>query len=664
MAHSAADVNTPWVNDGAGAAKGMTPMEHVVWSQNVINPLSQTVPEVDDDLIDTVNFVCEETPSTVDDVREKALRWLTKVAADLRGEQEEWVNCQPFCMRRLVKPLHAPLVWFCCQYMVWPDEDVCGDLAGFPFVGVLPKIHYSAKPLDKPMKAASEKDLAEVFVEQNQEVLRALKELPYADDIAGDVQKDVAIGAMTEPEVLSSKHVQNFLLTRRIPVREEKAAGWRTRVADHATESAVNIATSLRDRMRHDTVDVMVWFMLVLMNIGGGIKSWKRDVKRAFKRVPIAVRHAKFAGAAWMCDNVAWFSQHLGMPFGTTSAGHGWHRLANVVIAVARRIVRVVVGRYVDDMFGCDRETTRRTGGWCIDVLFQLFGIPLDPEKSHEYGAVVELLGVLISPWTDQQLVSVQVTVEKAHKWIHSLEECLERGSCDAGMSGKFAGRLSFACCVAADRVGRNFIGPFYAQQHAPMAEDVISVRWKRCAKFWIKYLTERPAAVRYLSSHRRPSCTMWTDASGVTRGLAAVLRVGGRFFYTSQRTPDVVWNQLLPRRDHQIGIQETLAIVLGLSTFADLLRGALLVCFCDNEGVKAAMSRGASVCPESSAMVGDMWMLVARERIGLFVARVESKANIADAPSRDDASVMQAMGAQFVDPVLPSWLNDIWSRA
>jgi len=639
-------------------------MEHVVWSQSVVNPLSQSVPEVDSDIVDTVRFVCEESPSTVDTVRVGALRWLTKVAADLRGEQAEWVSLQPDILQKLVKPLHVPLVRFCCQYMSWPDEQVRSDLAGFPFAGVLPKIHYSAKPLDKPMVAASEMDLAGVIVEQNREVLRALKELPYAEDIAGDVQKDVAIGAMTEPVVLSQRHVQEYLLTRRIPVREEKAAGWRTRVADHATESAVNIATSLQDRMRHDTVDVMVWFMLALMNTGGGIKSWKRDVKRAFKRVPIARRHSKFAGAVWMSDNVAWFSQHLGMPFGTTSAGHSWHRLANVVVAVARRIVRVMVGRYVDDFFGCDLAMSKKSGGWCIDVLVQLFGIPLDPEKSHEYDAVVELLGVLISPRIDQQLVSVQVTAEKAQKWIKGLEDRLECDSCDAGMSGKFAGRLSFACCVAADRVGRNFIGPFYAQQHAPLAGGAISVRWRRSARFWIRYLAERPAAVRYLSPHLRPCCTMWTDASGVTRGLAAVIRTRGRFFYTARRTPDEVWNQLLPRRDHQIGVQETLAIVLGLYTFLEFLRGALVVCFCDNDGVKASMSRGASVCPESSAMVGVLWMLAARERIGLYIVRVESKANIADAPSRGELSPMRELEAHFVTPQLPSWLKDVWSRA
>ena len=32
-------------------------------------------------------------------------------------------------------------------------------------------------------------------------------------------------------------------LTRRIPVREERAKGWRTRIVDHETESGINLVT-------------------------------------------------------------------------------------------------------------------------------------------------------------------------------------------------------------------------------------------------------------------------------------------------------------------------------------------------------------------------------------------------------------------------------------
>ena len=40
---------------------------------------------------------------------------------------------------------------------------------------------------------------------------------------------------------------------------------------------------------------------------------------------------------------------------------------------------------------------------------------------------------------------------------------CLESGICEAAMSAKFAGRMSFAVTLASDKVGRAYIGPLYA---------------------------------------------------------------------------------------------------------------------------------------------------------------------------------------------------------
>ena len=44
-----------------------------------------------------------------------------------------------------------------------------------------------------------------------------------------------------------------------------------------------------------------------------------------------------------------------------------------------------------------------------------------------------------------------------------------------------------------------------------------------------------------------------------------------------------------------------------------------------------------------------------------LHGARVESKANIADGPTRDDFEHLTALQAVFVEPVLPPWIYEIW---
>lgn len=56
-------------------------------------------------------------------------------------------------------------------------------------------------------------------------------------------------------------------------------------------------------------------------------------------------------------------------------------------------------------------------------------------------------------------------------------------------------------------------------------------------------------------------------------------------------------------------------------------------------------------------------WSDIARLVIGLHVNRVESKANLADGPTRYNLTKMDRLQAVWREPILPSWVFDIWSR-
>eukprot|EP00959_Pyramimonas_sp_CCMP1952_P460453 9479911-Pyramimonas_sp.AAC.1 len=92
------------------------------------------------------------------------------------------------------------------------------------------------------------------------------------------------------------------------------------------------------------------------------------------------------------------------------------------------------------------------------------------------------LLGVLVTPDPLAGRVHVQIDEAKAHKWSLILEEILASNRCTPAESSKMAGRLSFTCCTAADKVGRAYIAPFHAQQHDPLPDFCISGRFRRAA--------------------------------------------------------------------------------------------------------------------------------------------------------------------------------------
>ena len=101
--------------------------------------------------------------------------------------------------------------------------------------------------------------------------------------------------------------------------------------------------------------------------------------------------------------------------------------------------------------------------------------------------------------------------------------------------------------------------------------------------------------------------------------------------------------------------------MALLLETFRKELQGALVLAFIDNDGVRSAIQHGGGGAPEVNAMVGNLWLECAKDQIGLYAARVETHANIADGPSRGDFSLVARLGARARVAKFPPWAHRVW---
>ena len=63
----------------------------------------------------------------------------------------------------------------------------------------------------------------------NKVVIGNLKPSQWSEDLMAQTQADVVAGAMKGPWCLESVCLDNKLLSRRMPVREEREAGFKTR---------------------------------------------------------------------------------------------------------------------------------------------------------------------------------------------------------------------------------------------------------------------------------------------------------------------------------------------------------------------------------------------------------------------------------------------------
>ena len=93
-----------------------------------------------------------------------------------------------------------------------------------------------------------------------------------------------------------------------------------------------------------------------------------------------------------------------------------------------------------------------------------------------------------------------------------------------------------------------------------------------------------------------------------------------------------------------------------------DKLRGALVICFVDNDGVLFSMKNGGAAPEDVNVVVGKLSLQMAEAKIGWFGYGVESHANVADGPTRDRWLALLALNSQPVTPCWPEWVMDFWS--
>ena len=99
-------------------------------------------------------------------------------------------------------------------------------------------------------------------LELNQVVLAGVRALLSSSDVYDITCDDAAEGFMRGPFPVDTLDLTAISLTRRIPVRELRSKGWRTRAVDHATASNLNPATPPSDR--GSTITLTCWWAVFL----------------------------------------------------------------------------------------------------------------------------------------------------------------------------------------------------------------------------------------------------------------------------------------------------------------------------------------------------------------------------------------------------------------
>ena len=151
----------------------------------------------------------------------------------------------------------------------------------------------------------------------NEKAVTMMRENAFSDDMIKLAKEDSEKGFMTKPIVSTTKNGKNIRVSRRIPVREWKDSieDWRTRPVDHGSESGLKEATFSKQKTKVQGLEFLVTMVLQFLDNEKDPRMWKRDLKSAFRNVPLDQKHKWCSWSAWKVGGIVMMARHLAAPF-------------------------------------------------------------------------------------------------------------------------------------------------------------------------------------------------------------------------------------------------------------------------------------------------------------------------------------------------------------
>ena len=167
--------------------------------------------------------------------------------------------------------------------------------------------------------------------------------------------------------------------------------------------------------------------------------------------------------------------------------------------------------------------------------------------------------------------------------------------------------------------------------------------------RFWPRYFANaKPRTVRYVDD--RPPALIFTDGAeesviGVGGLLLDAAAAGSEHF--GGIVDDRIVKSWLEEGNKQRAIHqaEVYPALIALGLWAERLRGRRIILFVDNDAAKECLIKGTTRSKASAKLVTDFWTKAAECELYIWVERVASAANPADAPSRRACPELVHMG-------------------
>ena len=541
-----------------------------------------------------------------------------------QGTCDDWLLPLEEEVKGIVRDVNGKLL-FELGCAVHHNDVACVELLrnGAPLYGLLEVCGNG--PAKDVTQVTSLETLYEGCQESNEALLNSLRAEPYEKELHELTLEDARLGRMTYPIAADRVDCSRTKLHPRFAVEQGLKPNGDTKIRavdnmswSHAPgrtskkrlrEQSVNGCSAIPEKVQHDHVDDLAEGMATFMRLMKEAPALvKADISAAFRRVPLFPGHRWAAGVAYMAEGQAWVAWHIACMFGAASSVYNWERIGALLAAIIVGVLKICLFRYVDDMFAPEREASMQHAMGCITRIIRLLMGPTSVEdRKVECGRELVILGVSCIPSAEG--MSFFPDKAKVDKCLKVICEALESGIMHAGVAQKLAGRLSWAQTHMFHKLGRAMLRPIFNQRLSKVGR--LGKALRVALEWWKQVLATHICEIRPWSMGESPPVHVFVDARGTPPRCAAVTFLDGHYHYTDGKPSDKVMNFFRSRNDAQICGLEMLAIAVGLSTYADELKGRKVIVHSDNVGAEAATTKGTAKEWDHCQIVHEIWTMV-----------------------------------------------------
>jgi hypothetical protein len=466
----------------------------------------------------------------------------------------------------------------------------------------------------------------------------------------------------------------NQPISRRFGLMQKKG---KVRLIDDYTESGVNTCvTSVESPVLH-TIDVACALIALWFNScderepNPELVARTFDLTSAYRQVALNKEGRRFAcirvyDPKGKCSK---FFRSLVLPFGAIRSVHTFLRLARAIWWIGSVGCKLMWTSFYDDFISLSKPAMAGYTETTISTLFKLLGWAFaeDGDKCLPYASICEALGVMFDlKGSRAGSILVCNTKNRVTELCGDIQEVLDSKTLSAKQAQRLRGRMQFAESQMFGRTGKRcmkVLGAFAeGYKHKLGTKDLFFL-----GLFKQLLLENVPRELRALN---QGNIAVFTDACYERDdqlwpcGLGGVICFNGQVQYFSLPVDKKGRDILGEHCKKQIIFEaETLAALVAFFLWHELFKSQRCLIFVDNEGTKFSLLKGSSDNDTVDFLASYFAELEAKVHSFTWIARVPSKSNIADPPSRNVTNLEFFKNATDVSTRAQGCLDSLLAR-